>query len=137
MDILDQECSQNVLQSLAKHCVEWKLIGFHLELTKVDIATVGKEYQTAEQKQIGMLEKWKEKLASNATYRTFIEALLSCEKASEAIEACRAIVSSKFTVTRFSIKSLVFVLCMCQQCIVYHLISCLQLWKCQLIMRNG
>ena len=93
--------------------MEWKLIGFELELTKVDIAAVGKDYQTAGQKQIGMLEKWKQKLASNATYRAFIEALLSCEKTSEAIEACRAIISSKLH-TRVSIKLLVFVLCMCQ-----------------------
>ena len=98
MDILDQECSQEVFQSLAICCVDWKRIGYELELTKAELDGVGKDCQTAEQKQIGMLEKWKEKLGSSATYRAFIEALLSCGKASEAIEACKAIRSSKFTV---------------------------------------
>ena len=84
LDILDQECSQQVLLSLAKHCVDWQLI-----------VAVDEDYRTAEQKRVEMLRKWKEKNAFKATYRLFIEALLSCGKASDAIEACKAIVSSK------------------------------------------
>ena len=94
-DILDQVCSQQVLLSLAKHCVDWQLIGYHLELTKADIVAVGEGSQTPEKKQVEMLEKWKEKFSSNATYRVFIEALLYYGKCSAAIEACKAIVSSK------------------------------------------
>ena len=93
LDILDQECSQLVLLDLAKHCVEWQLIGFHLELTKADIVAVDGDYRSIDEKRIGMLGRWKEKLAFKATYRAFIEALLSCGKASDAIEACKAIVS--------------------------------------------
>ena len=95
LDVLDQECSQQVLLRLAKHCVDWQLTGFHLELTKSDIVAVDEDYQTAEQKRVEMLRKWKEKFAFKATYRVFIEALLSCGKASDAIDACRAIVTSK------------------------------------------
>ena len=84
-----------MLLSLAKHCVDWQLIGFHLELTKTDIVAVDRKYQTAEQKRSEMLGKWKGKNLSNATYRAFIEALLSCGKVSDAIEACKAIASSK------------------------------------------
>ena len=92
---MDQECSQQVLLSLAKHCVEWQLIGFHLELTKSDIVAVNGDYGSVDEKRIGMLGRWKEKFAFKATYRLLIEALLSCGKASDAIEACKAIVSSK------------------------------------------
>ena len=53
------------------------------------------DYRTAEQKRVEMLRKWKEKFAFKATYRVFIKALLSCGKASDAIDACKAIVSSK------------------------------------------
>ena len=74
---------------------KWQLIGFHLELTKADIVAVDEDYRTAEQKRVEMLRKWKEKNAFIATYRLFIEALLSCGKASDAIEACKAIVSCK------------------------------------------
>ena len=93
--ILDQECSQQVLLSLAKHCVDWQLIGFHLELTKADIVAVDGDYRSVEEKRVGMMGAWKEKFAFKATYRVFLEALLSCGKASDAIEACKAIVSSK------------------------------------------
>ena len=95
LDVLDQECSQQVLLRLAKHCVDWQLTGFHLELTKSDIVAVDEDYRTAEQKRVEMLRKWKERFAFKATYQVFIEALLSCGKASDAIDACRAIISSK------------------------------------------
>ena len=95
LDILNQECSQQVLLSLAKHCVDWQLIGFHLELTKADIVAVDGDHRSVEEKRIGMLEKWKEKFAFKATYRVFIKALLSSGKASDAIGACKAILSCK------------------------------------------
>ena len=94
LDILDQECSQQVLLSLAKHCVDWQLIGFHLGLTKGDIVSVDGDCRSVDEKRIGMLGRWKEKFAFKATYRVFITALLSCGKASDATEACKAIVSS-------------------------------------------
>ena len=77
--------------------MDWQLIGFHLELTKADIVAVDEDYRTAEQKRVEMLGKWKGKFAFKATYRVFIEALLSCGKASDAIEACKDIMSSKFS----------------------------------------
>ena len=95
LDILNQECSQQVLLSLAKHCVDWKFIGFHLELTKADIVAVDGDYQSVEEKRLGMMGKWKEKFAFKATYQVFIEALLLCGKVSDAIEVCKDIVSSK------------------------------------------
>ena len=95
MDILDQECSQQVLLNLARHCVDWKMIGFHLELAKDDIIEINKGYEKEEEKQVKMLEKWKEKFSSKATHREFIEALLLCKKALDAVEACKVIKSSK------------------------------------------
>ena len=80
--------------------MDWKIIGFFLKLTKDDIITVDKEYKEAKQKQKPseiMLGKWKEKFSSKATYQAFIEALLLCGKlkASDIIEACKVIASSK------------------------------------------
>ena len=75
--------------------MEWQLTGFYLELTKSDIVAVDGDYRSVDEKRIGMLGRWKEKFAFKATYRVFIEALLSCGKASDAIDACKAIVSSK------------------------------------------
>ena len=95
LDILDQECSQQVLLKLTEYCVQWQLIGFHLKLTEAEISAVDGDYRSVDEKRIGMLGRWKGKFAFKATYRVFIEALLSCGKASDAIDACRAIVSSK------------------------------------------
>ena len=81
---------------MAKHCVDWQLTGFHLELTTADIVAVDEDYRLAEQKRVEMLRKWKEKFAFKATYREFIRALLLCGKASDAIEACKDIASSKY-----------------------------------------
>lgn len=71
------------------------MIGFHLKLTKSNIAAVKGDYRTADEKRVGMLRRWKEKFAFKATYRVFIEALLSCGRASDAIDTCKIITSSK------------------------------------------
>ena len=62
---------------------------------KADIVAVDGDYRSVKEKRIGMLERWKEKFAFKATYRVFIEALLSCGKASDVTEACKVIASSK------------------------------------------
>ena len=95
LDILDQECSQQVLLSLAKHCVEWQLIGLHLKLTDADIAAVDGDNRTVDEKRVGMLRRWKEQFAFNATYLALIKALLACGRTSDAVLACKTIVSGK------------------------------------------
>ena len=91
LDVLDQECSQKMLLNLAQYCVDWRLIGLYLDLTKADIAAVDEDNQTADEKRAGMLGRWKEQLAFKATYRVFIEALLACRKTEDAVDACKTI----------------------------------------------
>ena len=92
LDIFDQVCSQKMLLNLSKHCVHWKLIGHHLELTEADITAVDEDNQTADEKRAGMLGRWKGKFAFKATYREFVEALLACGRTEDAVDACRTIV---------------------------------------------
>ena len=91
LDVFDQECSQKMLLNLAKHCVDWTLIGLYLDLTRADIAAVNGDYQTVDEKRAGMLGRWKEKFAFKATYRVFIKALLACGKTEDAVDACKII----------------------------------------------
>ena len=91
-DILKQECSRQLLLSLAKCCVEWRRIALHLELTDADIAAIDGDNRTIDEKRIGMLVRWREKLAFKATYKVFVEALLACGRTSDAISACKIIV---------------------------------------------
>ena len=96
LDILDQECSQKMLLNLAQHCVDWRLIGLYLDLTKADIAAVDEDNRTADEKRTGILGRWKEKFAFKATYRVFIEALLACGKTEDAVDACKTIAKGQF-----------------------------------------
>ena len=93
LDILNQECSQQILLCLAKHCVEWQLIGYQLELSDSDITAVDGDSRTVDEKRVGMLKRWKEQFAFKATYLVLIRALLACGRTSDAISACKAIVS--------------------------------------------
>ena len=91
MDILEQECSSELLPNLAKFCVHWKLIGYHLKLMEADIAAIDGDNRTVDEKRIGMLVKWREKFAFNATYRVLAQALLDCGRTSDAVDVCKAI----------------------------------------------
>jgi hypothetical protein len=95
LNILDQECSREVLLCLAKHCVEWQLIGLHLKLTDSDISAVDGDNRTVDEKRVGMLRRWKEHFAFKATYLVLVQALLACGRTSDAINVCKAIVLGK------------------------------------------
>ena len=109
MDILNQECSLEVLLSLAKHCVDWQLIGFHLKLTDGDLIAVDGDNWTVDEKRVGMLRRWKEQFAFKATYLLLIKAQFACGRTSDAINACKIIVSG--TCNIFSIVQLCYLLC--------------------------
>ena len=80
---------------------------------------IEKPEQKQKQSEI-MLGKWK-KVSSSAAYRAFIEAILSCRKTSNVIEACKVIASSVLQNT---------------MTIYYELsLICLQVSKCQLRKR--
>ena len=95
-DIFNQECSQKILLDLAKHCVDWRLIGFYLGLSGADVAAVDGDYQSVDEKRAGMLGRWKEKFAIKATYGMFIKALLACGGTEDAINVCKTIVKGQY-----------------------------------------
>ena len=91
LDSLSEECSQTVLLDLAKYCVDWHLVGKRLGLSDADITAVNSDNSTEDKKRVGVLEKWKDRCAFRATYRVFIEALLSQGMTQTAVEACKVI----------------------------------------------
>ena len=91
LSTLSEECSQTVLLDLAKYCVDWQLIGKRLGLTNADITAVDNDNSTEDRKRAGILEKWKESFSFRATYRVFIESLLSQGRNQDAVEACKVI----------------------------------------------
>ena len=91
---LDQACSQQLLLSLAKLCVDWRLIAFHLQLNKGDVSAIDGDNRTVDEKRIGMLLRWRDKFSFMATYRALIEALLACGRTSDAFDACTLVATS-------------------------------------------
>ena len=91
LDTLSAECSQTMLLDLAKYCVDWQLIGKRLGLTNADITAVDNDNNIEDRKRVDVLERWKERFSFRATYRVFIEALLSQGRTQDAVEACKVI----------------------------------------------
>ena len=91
LNTLSGACSERLLLKLANFCVNWQLIGRHLNLTEADLAAVDGDNRTEEEKRIGMLLKWREKFAFNATYKSLIEAFLANERIQTAVDACKVI----------------------------------------------
>jgi hypothetical protein len=91
IDVLDQECSPDILPNLANFIVDWKLIGHHLKLIAAEIAAIDGDNRTVDEKRVGMLLRWREKLAFKATYRVLVQALLECGRASDAVDVCKVI----------------------------------------------
>ena len=91
LHVLSQECSSTVLVDLAEFCEDWQLIARRLKLTQADITAIDVDKRTEEVKRVVMLEKWKERFASKANGKTFIEALLAARKTTQAIEAAKII----------------------------------------------
>ena len=94
MNILELECSSEMLPNLANLFVDWKLLSFHLKLTPAEIAAIDGDNHTVDEKQIGMLVKWRGRFAFGATYRVLVQALLDCGRVSDAVDMCKAISSS-------------------------------------------
>ena len=102
LSTLSKECPEYMLLNFAKFCIEWKLIGRRLELSKADVEAVDCDDRTEREKRFGMLEKWKEKFAFRATYKSLIESLLAEGKSTDAIHVAKIIgeaaVTGKFSV---------------------------------------
>ena len=94
--------------------MNWQLVGLHLKLTDSDISAVDGDNRTVDEKRIGVLRRWKEQFAFQATYRLLIKSLLACGRTSDAVNACKAIISGKCRLS--SLKSLLFTFINCLLC---------------------
>ena len=94
MNILELECSSEMLPNLANFVVNWRVLSFHLKLTEAEIAAIDEDNHTVDEKRIGMLVKWRGRFAFRATYRVLVQALLDCGRVSDAVDMCKALSSS-------------------------------------------
>ena len=74
VDMLQSECSDEVLIEIAKVRVDQRVIGMELCLDKEDLDRI--QQDKIHKKMILILKKWKEKFGSQATNQTLIEVAL-------------------------------------------------------------
>lgn len=86
---IDKECSDNDILEFGDFCDPWELVGKHLPLSQAEISAIAEDNRTASLRRLGVLQKWKSKLAFKATYRVLIDALLKSGNADLALKVCQ------------------------------------------------
>ena len=70
--------SNEDLERLSKKVVTWKPLGRRLKIEEAELEALNQENEKLSEKAFAMLKKWKQKNASEATYRCLYDAL--CHK---------------------------------------------------------
>ena len=88
---LKRQISDKHILEFAKHCIPFELIGPYLGLENHDLDSIDADGRKTALKRKATLEVWKEKKTFQATYRAFIQALISCDKNDSAYQVCQAL----------------------------------------------
>lgn len=79
--MLDTECSEAGINTMAECFVDWESIAPYLEISEVEIKDIKEENSNNHQRQrVRFLMSWKEKNGHNATYSKFFEILINLGK---------------------------------------------------------
>ena len=85
--LLNQKCSEEHLKSVSLF-LGWRRVAPHLGLSKMDIEAIEVEKRTEDERRLEVLQKWKMKYGSKATYKSLIAVLLAVENAEDAEGVC-------------------------------------------------
>ena len=85
--LLNQKCSEEHLKSISLF-LGWRRVVPHLGLSKMDIEAIEVEKRTEDERRLEVLQKWKMKYGSKATYKSLITVLLAIENAEDAEGVC-------------------------------------------------
>ena len=72
---LDEECSPDILLTIAEKVSEWNLFGRYLGIPKQALSTIGRQYDTDAQKTVATFNVWHESERAKATYLRIADAL--------------------------------------------------------------
>ena len=78
-DWLDQMCSDEHILEIARYMTDWKHIAHELRLKETDIEEIEME-RTVTMQRLKVLEKWKQRFYSHATYRKLLEVFFKIER---------------------------------------------------------
>lgn len=88
---LNKRVNQEALHELAKHCDPLTVIGDALRLRDEQVKRIDQGYHETEEKRLALVKEWMHSFGADATYRRFVEALLGCERASQAEKVCNLV----------------------------------------------
>ena len=90
--VLENEVSDVDIREISTFLESWKLVAPHLGLKKGEIEAIESDGKSEEEKKMLMLQKWKQALVFNATYKELINALLFVRRADLAVKVCQMMV---------------------------------------------
>ena len=85
---LNEPISDDHLRAIALFLPSWRNVATYLELSEKDMDDVEQGGKNEQDKRLKSLKKWKGKFAFKATYRKFMEVLLSLTMADVAEKVC-------------------------------------------------
>ena len=86
---LKRECSDKDLLDIDKH-ISWDIVGHHLPgIKQKHIDDINLDMSDQSQKRQRLVDLWKERNGSDATFGSMITAMLKAEKRNEAEKVCR------------------------------------------------
>lgn len=97
LELLERECTQEKLLSLAEYCDPLTVMGRALGLGETQVESIERDYRSTEEKRVVLLMRWKQTFAFMATYKMFIEALLSIGRVQQATEICQLLAKDEGT----------------------------------------
>ena len=86
--LLDQKCSDNLLQSIS-FFLEWRTVAPYLGLSVSAIEEIESTRNTEFEKRLAMLRNWRDKFGYMATYRVLVKSFLNAGQTEHAERACR------------------------------------------------
>ena len=86
---LDDPCIDGHLVAIATYLTAWKTVAAHLGLKAPEIEAIESDARSTEEMRQKMLQKWADKFAHEATYRSLIRAFLGINNAALATKVCQ------------------------------------------------
>ena len=94
---LDREVPYTSFYEISRCLSQWKFLAPKMNISQAEVDDIEEDHRKAEEKRIGFLEKWKQKMSMKATYRALVESLLDIQRADDA----RRVLESKHAYCKF------------------------------------
>ena len=101
--VLENEVSIDDIRKISSFLESWKLVALYLGLSEGEVEAIDKDGKSEEEKRWLMLQRWKQALVFNATYKELINGLLSVRRADLAVKVCQTIVSTSSTNSQLTV----------------------------------